>query len=67
MFESFFVTAVSSCMFESSCSFLNALTISNSRVREASHIDFVHEKRHMFVWGWGLAVVAFLDSFFLKS
>jgi hypothetical protein len=20
---------------------------------EASHIDFVHEKRHMFVWGGG--------------
>ena len=22
-------------------------------LREASHIEFVHEKRHMFVWGWG--------------
>jgi hypothetical protein len=22
-------------------------------IREASHIDFFHEKRHMFVWGGG--------------
>ena len=22
-------------------------------LREGSHIDFVHEKRHMFVWGFG--------------
>ena len=24
-----------------------------TRLREASYIDFVHEKRHMFVWGAG--------------
>ena len=27
---------------------------SRALFREASHIDFVHEKRHMFVWGWGV-------------
>ena len=37
-------------------------------VKEASHIDFVHEKRHMDVGGggggvrWGLAPVAFLGE-----
>ena len=25
----------------------------NQNIREASHIDFVHEKRHMDVGGWG--------------
>ena len=33
-------------------------------LREASHIDFVHEKRHMDVgrWGGGLAPVTFLGK-----
>ena len=34
-------------------------------VREASHIDFVHEKRHIDVGGWeggGLAPVTFLGE-----
>ena len=32
-------------------------------LREASHIDFVHEKRHMDVGGWGgLAPVTFLGE-----
>jgi hypothetical protein len=30
------------------------------RLREASHIDFFYDKRHMFVWGWGFAAVTFL-------
>ena len=30
--------------------------------REASHIDFVHEKRHMDVGGGGLAPVTFLGE-----
>ena len=28
-------------------------SLSCSQLREASHIDFVHEKRHMDVGGWG--------------
>ena len=33
------------------------------KVREASNIDFVHEKRHMDVWRWGeLALVMFLGG-----
>ena len=35
------------------------------RLREASHIDFAHEKRHMDVGGWrvgGLAPVTFLGE-----
>ena len=32
-------------------------------LREASHIDFVHEKRHMDVGGWGVGTpVTFLDE-----
>ena len=43
----------------------NFKTFTVNILREASHIDFVHEKRHMFVWGWGvggggLAAVTFL-------
>ena len=29
------------------------LPYNTRNVREASHIDFVHEKRHMDVGGWG--------------
>ena len=40
-------------------SFLLQFAISSSRLisvsfREASHIDFVHKKRHMDVGGWGV-------------
>ena len=36
----------------------------NGELREASHIGFVHEKRHMDVGGWGggLAPVTFLGE-----
>ena len=40
------------------------LTAESLLIREASHIDFVHEKRHMDVGGWGggLAPVTFLGE-----
>ena len=37
-------------------------------IREASHIDFPHKKRHMYVRGWGgLAVVTFLRKAMWKK
>ena len=33
-----------------------------NKFREASHIDFVYEKRHMDVGGGGLAPVTFLEK-----
>ena len=27
---------------------------------EASHIDFAHKKRQLYIWGWGLVAVTFL-------
>ena len=38
------------------CIFYNLSDLSTNNtisLGEASHIDFFHEKRHMFVWGWG--------------